>query len=227
MAVFLLSYTSRIWSSHFSFTDYRFTNMNISYDINTEFILNFCFNNEQACSTTAALFWHFWEAHLLLKWKNIGKQEIYQRCSLWYNKSIHFWVFCWNTRPLNKPNWHEKEKTELQRKRSFSSKSLVKMRGNFYMTVVAGNGKSLSIPTDCNSLHLGGTSYLGSCHAIFFSVYVNISTLHISKFPYRCQTQLSLYCRKLPIHFSLYICWYSYTSHFYTLHRWKKLHGTY
>ena len=100
--------------------------MNILYDINTEFILNFCFNNEQACSTTAALFWHFWEAHLLLKWKNIGKQEIHQRCSLWYNKSIHFWVFCWNTRPLNKPNWHEKEKTELQSKRSFSSKSLVK-----------------------------------------------------------------------------------------------------
>ena len=102
--------------------------MNILYDINTEFILNFCFNNEQACSTTAALFWHFWEAHLLLKWKNIGKQEIHQRCSLWYNKSIHFWVFCWNTRPLNKPNWHEKEKTELQSKRSFSSKSLVKKR---------------------------------------------------------------------------------------------------
>ena len=106
--------------------------MNISYyDINTEFILNFCFNNEQACSTTAALFWHFWEAHLLLKWKNIGKQEIHQRCSLWYNKSIHFWVFCWNTRPLNKPNWHEKEKTELQSKCSFSSKSLVKKKRQF------------------------------------------------------------------------------------------------
>ena len=74
------------------------------------------------------------------------------------------------------------------------------------MTVVAGNGKSLSIPTDCNSLHLGGTSYIGSCHAIFLSVYVNISTFHISIFLHRWQTQLSLYCRKLPIHISLYIC---------------------
>ena len=74
------------------------------------------------------------------------------------------------------------------------------------MTAVAGNGKSLSIPTDCNSLHLGGTSYKGSCDTIFLSVYDNISTFHISVFLHRWQTQLSLYCRKLPIHTSLYIC---------------------